>query len=63
MKLFSFIVVAFFVCKGADAQIDFDKKLKELGIELYAPTKPMGNYVKVVRTLRINPKSSMASPT
>lgn len=31
-------------------KIDFDKKLKELGIELYAPTKPMGNYVKVVRT-------------
>ena len=29
---------------------DFDKKLKELGIELYPPTKPMGNYVKVVRT-------------
>lgn len=50
MKLFSFIVVAFFVFTGADAQIDFDKKLKELGIELYAPTKPMGNYVKVVRT-------------
>lgn len=35
----------------ASAQkIDFDKKLKDLGIELYAPTKPMGNYVKVVRT-------------
>jgi len=35
----------------ANAQkIDFDKKLKDLGIELYAPTKPMGNYVKVVRT-------------
>lgn len=50
MKLFCFVVVAFFVCTGADAQIDFDKKLKELGIELYAPTKPMGNYVKVVRT-------------
>ena len=31
-------------------KIDFDKKLKELEIELYAPTKPMGNYVKVVRT-------------
>src|SRR5712664_833496 len=31
-------------------KIDFDKKLKELGIELYSPTKPMGNYVKVVRT-------------
>src|SRR5258706_13407267 len=31
-------------------KIDFDKKLKDLGIELYSPTKPMGNYVKVVRT-------------
>jgi enamine deaminase RidA (YjgF/YER057c/UK114 family) len=31
-------------------KIDFDKKLNELGIELYPPTKPMGNYVKVVRT-------------
>jgi len=31
-------------------RIDFDKKLKELGIELYPPTKAMGNYVKVVRT-------------
>ena len=30
--------------------MDFDKKLKELNIELYAPTKPMANYVKVVRT-------------
>jgi enamine deaminase RidA (YjgF/YER057c/UK114 family) len=31
-------------------KIDFDKKLKELGVELYAPTKPMANYVKAVRT-------------
>ncbi len=30
--------------------IDFDKKLKELGIDLYMPTKPMANYVKVIRT-------------
>lgn len=29
---------------------DFDKKLKELNIELYTPSKPMGNYVKAVRT-------------
>lgn len=42
------------VCVGAfqagAQKIDFDKKLKDLGIELYPPTKPMGNYVKVVRT-------------
>lgn len=31
-------------------RIDFDKKLKELGIELMEPTKPMANYVKAVRT-------------
>src|SRR6266481_4041268 len=42
------IVVFFFV--ESQAQVDFDKKLKELGIELYAPPRPMGNYVKVVRT-------------
>lgn len=36
---------------SASAQkIDYDKKLKELGVELYAPTKPMANYVKAVRT-------------
>ncbi len=31
-------------------KVDFDKKLKDLNIELYAPSKPMGNYVKAVRT-------------
>lgn len=30
--------------------IDFDKKLKELNIELIAPTTPVANYVKAVRT-------------
>ncbi|MBL7861235.1 MAG: RidA family protein [Cyclobacteriaceae bacterium] len=34
----------------AQQKIDYDKKLKELGIELYEPTKPMANYVKAVRT-------------
>jgi enamine deaminase RidA (YjgF/YER057c/UK114 family) len=32
------------------AQTDFDKKLKELGIELAPPAKPVANYVKAVRT-------------
>lgn len=32
------------------AQIDFDKKLKELNIVLITPTKPMANYVKAVRS-------------
>ncbi|MBL0741904.1 RidA family protein [Chryseolinea lacunae] len=30
--------------------VDFDKKLKELNIELLTPTKPVANYVKAVRT-------------
>jgi enamine deaminase RidA (YjgF/YER057c/UK114 family) len=34
----------------AQQKIDYDKKLKELGIELITPTKPIANYVKVVRT-------------
>jgi enamine deaminase RidA (YjgF/YER057c/UK114 family) len=31
-------------------QVDYEKKLKELGIELFPPSKPMANYVKAVRT-------------
>ncbi len=31
-------------------KIDYDKKLKELGITLMAPSKPVANYVKAVRT-------------
>lgn len=34
----------------AFAQIDFDRKLKELKVELIPPTKPIANYVKAVRT-------------
>jgi enamine deaminase RidA (YjgF/YER057c/UK114 family) len=30
--------------------IDYDKKLKDLGIELITPSKPVANYVKAVRT-------------
>jgi len=46
---FLFFVLLFGIQSNAQ-KIDFDKKLKELGIELYPPTKAMGNYVKVVRT-------------
>lgn len=36
---------------GTQAQkIDFDKKLKELNVELFTPGKPIANYVKAVRT-------------
>lgn len=31
-------------------KIDYDKKVEELGIQLIAPTKPIANYVKAVRT-------------
>jgi enamine deaminase RidA (YjgF/YER057c/UK114 family) len=31
-------------------KIDFDKKLKDLGVELYKPTPPIANYVKAVRS-------------
>lgn len=30
-------------------QVDYEKKLKELGIELPTPAKPIANYVKAVR--------------
>jgi enamine deaminase RidA (YjgF/YER057c/UK114 family) len=32
------------------SQVDFDKKLKDLNIQLIPPTKPVANYVKAVRT-------------
>lgn len=39
------------VCTHAFAQKeDAEKKIKELGIELIPPTKPIANYVKAVRT-------------
>lgn len=51
MKKIAVILVAMTFCSSVFAQkVDFDKKLKDLGVELYAPTKPMANYVKAVRT-------------
>lgn len=45
------ILIFFLVCSaGLAQQTDYDKKLKELGVELMAPTKPVANYVKAVRT-------------
>jgi enamine deaminase RidA (YjgF/YER057c/UK114 family) len=49
MKKF-FAPLVFLIPSFAFSQTDFDKKLKELGIELFPPTKPMGSYVKAVRT-------------
>jgi enamine deaminase RidA (YjgF/YER057c/UK114 family) len=51
MNKIAVLFAVLLIARQTTAQkIDFDKKLKELGIELYAPTKPMANYVKVVRT-------------
>ncbi len=51
MKNFISLITLFVIATASVAQtVDFDKKLKELGIELYTPSKPMGNYVKAVRT-------------
>lgn len=51
MKKFTGTLLALgFVTLSYAQNIDYDKKLKELGIELMTPTKPMANYVKAVRT-------------
>lgn len=42
--------LALFISVSAVAQVDFDKKLKDLGITLPPPSKPIANYVKAVRT-------------
>jgi enamine deaminase RidA (YjgF/YER057c/UK114 family) len=49
MKIFAAIIFVF-VSTTAFSQTDFDKKLKELKIELFPATKPMANYVKAVRS-------------
>ena len=46
IMIFTFLLFSF----SLFAQVDFEKKLKDLGIELFPPTKPMGTYVKAVRT-------------
>ncbi len=49
-KIILLTVALFWAFPTSAQKIDFDRKLTDLGIELYVPTKPMGNYVKVVRT-------------
>jgi len=46
----SIILFALFISVSAVAQVDYDKKLKDLGITLMQPSKPIANYVKAVRT-------------
>lgn len=51
MKPLIALLLLFSVARISTAQlIDYDKKLKELGIELITPSKPVANYVKAVRT-------------
>ena len=49
-KLFLLIAITLVYATGIAQKIDVEKKLKELGIELIAPPKPMANYVRAVRT-------------
>ncbi|NBP71169.1 MAG: RidA family protein, partial [Cytophagia bacterium] len=50
MKKLMLLPLLFFVFICTAQSVDAEKKLKELGIELITPTKPMANYVKAVRT-------------
>lgn len=51
MKKYLLLTVAIFCVTLSFSQqkTDYDKKLKELGIELLTPSKPIANYVKAVR--------------
>ena len=49
-KIAAFLITLTIASTVYAQKVDFDKKLKDLGVELYAPTKPMANYVKAVRT-------------
>ena len=48
--LFALLLVVAGTSISSAQKIDYDKKLKELGIELITPTSPVANYVKAVRT-------------
>ncbi|HEY5692787.1 MAG TPA: RidA family protein [Cyclobacteriaceae bacterium] len=51
MKILITSIATLIISASSFAQeMDFDKKIKELGIELFTPSKPMANYVKAVRT-------------
>jgi len=51
MKTFLTLSLLLFSVSFTFAQkVDFDKKFKDLGIELPPASKPLGNYVKAVRT-------------
>lgn len=50
MKSILLALVSLLAITASAQTIDFDKKLKELGITLPTPSKPIANYVKAVRT-------------
>lgn len=50
MKIFILAVLVAGITPLVAQSIDYNKKLKELGIELFAPAPPMANYVRAVRT-------------
>ncbi|MFZ5972196.1 MAG: RidA family protein [Bacteroidota bacterium] len=51
MKRSMLLTTCLVITLAAYAQkVDYEKKLKDLGIQLMEPTKPMANYVKAVRT-------------
>ena len=51
MKIFFLLSIAVLSISYCSSQnIDFDKKLKELNIQLFDPAKPIANYIKAVRS-------------
>lgn len=50
MKNILIVCLILLTIPAISQNIDYDKKLKDLGIELMTPTKPMANYVKAVRS-------------
>lgn len=51
MKRSILLTTCLVITLAAYAQkVDYEKKLKDLGIQLMEPTKPLANYVKAVRT-------------
>ncbi len=49
-KIFALLLMATTILPLAAQKTDYDKKLKDMGIELFPPQKPIANYVKAVRT-------------
>lgn len=49
-NFFILTLICAFTSSAYAQKVDFDKKLKELGVELFVPGKPIANYVKAVRT-------------